>query len=205
MLESEVHDLYGLEDSSPTTTEDEFNYDYHEDDEIDFYTDVKCVRFLPIKENGFITEPRDTLSDEEVQQLISGDASKTRTDYQTLNEKISQLLNDDTSSNIIVQATDAKLHAHQLILGLWSDAFQNLLEKPDGNWTFCEDHQKYVLSLTESPAEKKVFGDLLKFMYYSHVTINIDHIWKLVSLAEKYGVGDLKNAGLWCVTYTMPR
>lgn len=71
MLEYDVPDLYGLEDSSPTTTdEDEFNYDYHEDDEIDFYTDVRCVRFLPITENGFITEPRDTLSDEEVQQLV---------------------------------------------------------------------------------------------------------------------------------------
>lgn len=71
MSESDFQDLYGLEDSSPTTTdEDEFNYDDHDDDEIDFYTDVRRVRFLPITENGFVTETRDALTQEEVQQWV---------------------------------------------------------------------------------------------------------------------------------------
>ncbi|PIK49208.1 hypothetical protein BSL78_13938 [Apostichopus japonicus] len=176
------------------------DFDDYSDYEYDFIMgkEEECkegAKFVPTFENGFNIDG-EIKTQEELQKLVTEHKRPTRMirNTQELIAGFAALFNDRSSADIILSVNGTPYHTHRFILGLWSPVFSRMLEDSERfapSMTKDEESDCDMIALNESEDDAHVFNEFLKFLYTEQATINIDDIWHMVSLANKYNILEL--------------
>ncbi|XP_071812110.1 uncharacterized protein [Apostichopus japonicus] len=210
MLYNSTYDDYNAYDAYSDDVEDYSEYDF---DPCDAYKDLddysvyednifiskdECkgeAKFVQTFENGFNIDG-EIKTQEELQKLVTEHKRSTRTILKTeeLTAGFAALFNDRSSADIILSVNGTPYHTHRFILGLWSPFFSRMLEESERfapSMTKDEESDCDMIALNESEDDAHVFNEFLKFLYTEQATINIEDIWQMVSLANKYNILEL--------------
>ncbi|XP_071812112.1 uncharacterized protein [Apostichopus japonicus] len=188
---------------------DDFDFEpYAYSDDVDDYSDYEydfimrkakeCkgeAKFVPTFENGFNIDG-EIKTQEELQKLVTEHKRSTRTirNTQELTAGFAALFNDRSSADIILSVNGTPYHTHRFILGFWSPVFGRMFEDSERfapSMTKDEESDCDMIALNESEDDAHVFNEFLKFLYTEQATINIEDIWHMVSLANKYNILEL--------------
>ncbi|XP_071812111.1 uncharacterized protein [Apostichopus japonicus] len=204
---SDAYDAY--RDDFDDYSDYEYDFEPH-DVHKDFhdYSDYECdcmmgkeeeckgkAKFVPTFENGFNIDG-EIKTQEELQKLVTEHKRSTRTIRKTqeLTAGFATLFNDRSSADIILSVNGTPYHTHRFILGLWSPVFSRMLDDSERfapSMTKDEESDCDMIALNESEDDAHVFNEFLKFLYTEQATINIEDIWQMVSLANKYNILEL--------------
>ncbi|XP_071812108.1 uncharacterized protein [Apostichopus japonicus] len=175
---------YGYGDS-----DDEYHYLPREEES------KKKPKFITTYENGFNIDGNIETKEELQKMVIEHKRSTlTKRNIEELTAGFAALFNDRSSADIILLVNGTPYHTHRFILGLWSPVFSRMLEDSEKfapSMTKDEESDCDMIALNESEDDAHVFNEFLKFLYTEQATINIEDIWHMVSLANKYNVLEL--------------
>ncbi|XP_072048115.1 kelch-like protein 28 [Amphiura filiformis] len=101
---------------------------------------------------------------------------------------ISEHFNNADISDVTLTVGEQVCPAHRFVLATQSKVFKTMLMGE--NWKESEERK---ITLQESPEGVAAFSDFLKFLYTGTLTLTIDNVCGIHTLADKYDVPALKD------------
>ncbi|XP_022092468.1 BTB/POZ domain-containing protein 17-like [Acanthaster planci] len=112
-------------------------------------------------------------------------------------DKLSRFMNDPKYSDVTLQVGPHHFHAHKIVLCSWSEVFLKMFTDP--SWTSPHRGESNgpgpeFQVLVEPDDCVDVFSVFLKFMYSETVVLNLESVFPVLTLADKYMVQELRDA-----------
>ncbi|XP_072037324.1 BTB/POZ domain-containing protein 17-like [Amphiura filiformis] len=101
---------------------------------------------------------------------------------------IGEHFNNADISDVTLTVGELVFPAHRFVLATQSKVFKTMLMGE--NWKEAEEKK---IALQESPEGEAAFSDFLKFLYTGTLTLTIDNVCGIHTLADKYDVPALKD------------
>ncbi|XP_072037378.1 uncharacterized protein [Amphiura filiformis] len=101
---------------------------------------------------------------------------------------IGEHFNNADISDVTLTVGEQVFPAHKFVLATQSKVF--LIMLMGKNWKESEEKK---ITLRESPEGKAAFSDFLKFLYTGTLTLTIDNVCGIHTLADRYDVPALKD------------
>ncbi|PIK49203.1 hypothetical protein BSL78_13933 [Apostichopus japonicus] len=115
----------------------------------------------------------------------------------TLENLFSTNFQDESNCDIILKVGQVKFPAHRMVLYCWSTYFQKFLGQQGLNSSNMTN-EKYnrsvpTMDLSDEIRGNNHFESFLEFMYSGRITLDKLNIWKIVELATKFEVPELRK------------
>ncbi|XP_072036129.1 kelch-like protein 28 [Amphiura filiformis] len=101
---------------------------------------------------------------------------------------IGEQFNNADISDVTLRVGEQVFPAHRFVLATQSKVFKTMLMGE--NW---KEYEENKITLQESPEGEAAFSDFLKFLYTGTLTLTIDNVCGIHTLADKYDVPALKD------------
>ncbi|XP_072048090.1 BTB/POZ domain-containing protein 17-like [Amphiura filiformis] len=101
---------------------------------------------------------------------------------------IGEHFNNADISDVTLTVGEQVFPTHRFVLATQSKVFKTMLMSE--NWKESEERK---ITLQESPEGEAAFSDFLKFLYTGNLTLTIDNVCGIHTLADKYDVPTLKD------------
>lgn len=115
----------------------------------------------------------------------------------TLENLFSTNFQDESNCDIILKIGQVKFPAHRMVLYCWSTYFQKFLGQQGLNSSNMTN-EKYngsapTMDLSDEISGNNHFESFLEFLYSGQITLEKLNIWKIVELATKFEVPELRK------------
>lgn len=173
------------------------------DDEDDSYDDsYYSDSYMYDTDDDFDHRPRSPVPFESMQWRKdwsdSGSSFQPKLMPWEFSKKFKTFFNQPQTRDVTLKVGRHQYACHRLILCAWSEVFSKMLDDPVWSAsrtkrTNSSRRQDIFQELTETTECAEVFEDFLKYLYSEEIALNLQNVWPIILLADKYMVSALRN------------
>lgn len=177
------------------------------DDDDDSYDDsYYSDSYLYDTDDDYDHRPRSPVLHERMQWLKdwsdSGSSFQPRLTSCQFSSSFMPFFNQPQTRDVTLKVGKNQYACHRLILCAWSEVFSKMLDDPVWSTgrkrgSACRRHDIFQ-ELTETAECAEVFEDFLKYLYSEEIALNLQNVWPVILLADKYMVSALRQV---CVDF----